>query len=156
MKLLVCMLAASSAFAQTPAARGVNFYTIEREIALGKAESARLEAEVSVVHNATVDAYLERLGRELRPADSAFEYRFVTYIGPRLKDTEEIVVVPGGTMFIPLQALGGATTDASVATKIAHAVAHVEFRHKDSDGHQNANCRIRHGTGRICQRPIFG
>lgn len=129
MKILICVLAAGAAMAQVPASKGVNFYSVEREVELGKAEAARLEAEVSVVHDATVDSYLQSIGRSLRPADAAFEYRFVTYKGPKLENTGDIRVVPGGTMFIPLQSLADATTDVSVMTKVAHAIAHIEFRH---------------------------
>ena len=129
MKLLVCMLATVSAFAQMPTSKGVNFYSVEREIALGKVAAETLKARVSVVHDAVVDSYLESLGRELKPTDSVFEYRFVTYKGKQLDGVDEIRVLPGGTMFISLQTLVDATTDTSIATKVAHAIAHIELRH---------------------------
>ena len=128
MKLLAGTLVLLSAYGQTPSSKGVNFYSIEREISFGKTVTAALEREVSVTHDSTVDAYLESLGRTLRPPDAIFGYRFVTYKGASLGSGDEAVAIPGGTIFISFQSIADAPTDASIATKIAHAIAHLELR----------------------------
>src|SRR5258708_6418801 len=137
---------ALAAFAQAPSSKGVNFYSLNREVSLGEQELADLARTLPVVHEAKLDAYIAKLGSELaKNADRTFVYSFTVYedrkpLGVqsnkmatpmdafRGKATEP-AALPGGPIFVPLSLLANAQNEAEFAFQLAHAMAHVALRH---------------------------
>lgn len=137
---------ALSASAQAPSSKGVNFYSLNREVSLGEQELADLARTLPVVHEAKLDAYIAKLGSELaKNADRTFVYSFTVYedrkpLGVqsnkmatpmdafRGKATEP-VALPGGPIFVPLSLLANAQNEAEFAFQLAHAMAHIALRH---------------------------
>jgi predicted Zn-dependent protease len=71
---------ALAASAQAPSSKGLNFYSIEKEIEIGKQVAANLEKSLPIVHEPRLDAYIARLGANLAEhADQGFAYRFQFY-----------------------------------------------------------------------------
>ncbi|SRR5216684_4090559 len=148
-RITVSLLAwslALSASAQAPSSKGVNFYSLNREVSLGEQELADLARALPVVHEAKLDAYIAKLGSELaKNADRTFVYSFTVYedrkplgLQPnematpmdafRGKATEP-VALPGGPIFVPLSLLANAQNEAEFAFQLAHAMAHIALRH---------------------------
>ncbi len=135
-----------------PSSRGVNFYTLEREIREGRAIAFDLERTVSAVHNQKLDDYFERLRSDLATALSAahpgepqfpwrivlfedrkpFELRPVPLVMPvdalQIRATEPVAIA-GGTILIPMSLVAGAAEEPYLAFQLAHAMAHITLRH---------------------------
>jgi predicted Zn-dependent protease len=129
---------AAIAMAQQPADKGVNFYSLEREIALGDAFADQFRQTVT----ATTDPRLDRIGARLTVQTTRFQYRFFVFDGGvsstdlsasaaspadwRRLRIDEAIAVAGGTIFVPRHLL--ARDDAQLAAILAHAIGHVELR----------------------------
>jgi predicted Zn-dependent protease len=137
------LILAGSVFAQQPTAQGVNFYSLDREIALGRQAAAGFAGER--VGDPALNAYLAKLGASIaKSADPRFRYTFAFYDdrkpfavpGPPLAlpadaevDRSEPIAIAGGPIFVPLSLLADAASEAAFAFQLAHAVAHVALRH---------------------------
>ena len=115
------LAAVSAAFAQ-PSPQGVNFYSIEKEIELGK----QLAADTQTSQQAQLDARLQAIGDKLAAGtDGAFQYRFFVYsnVTPQF----DPIALPGGPVFVAQSMLSA--DDAETAAILAHAIAHIALRH---------------------------
>jgi len=118
----------------TPGA-GINFYKLDREIALGAALAEDVRRESQVLDSELVQAYVARLGRQLalQTAGPNFPYAFtaVADLPPGVmtnNPTHEPMAVPGGPIFIPAGLILEAQSTAELAGMLAHAIAHVADR----------------------------
>jgi predicted Zn-dependent protease len=134
------------AHAQEPSAKGVNFYSLAREVQIGQESAATLMRTLSIVHEPRVDAYLAKLTAELAQyASPQFAYSFTVYedrkpLGPQWVGmatpadafqgkADEPVALAGGPILVPLSLLAEAPDEAALAFQLAHAMAHVALRH---------------------------
>ena len=78
--LAAFMLAAVLAQGPVPASKGVNFYSLAREISLGRELAAELERSLPMIRNDRLRAYLEDLGSDLakHTGEAALPYSFTT------------------------------------------------------------------------------
>jgi beta-barrel assembly-enhancing protease len=96
--------------AGTAAAQGVNFYSLERELALGEQLARNFQRNVRPVETPAALAYVEAIGRRLTAEidGPAFEYRFALFVaardGTRLSTRTELMNFAA----IPLETTGGA------------------------------------------------
>ncbi len=121
MRPILLLVAATAALAQT-SANGVNFFSIEKEIALGN----QLAAEFQAHQETQPDAHLQAIGDRLAAqTDGTFQYRFLTYATEI--PAAEPVALPGGPVFVA-QSMLSADND-SLAAILAHAIAHIALRH---------------------------
>jgi predicted Zn-dependent protease len=112
--------------------RGLNFYSPEKEIAMGRSLSQEFERQVKLLDDPAVQQYVEQLGTRLvarLPADVAvFPYRFqvITADGaPALEPT----TFPGGFVYVPTSLVLAAQDESELAGTVAHAIAHIAARH---------------------------
>jgi predicted Zn-dependent protease len=136
---------ASIAFAQ-PTAKYPDFYSVSREVQLGRQAAEALERTLPIVHEPTLDAYLSQLGSDLaNHADPQFTYTFAWYDDrspvTALPDPmvlpsdafsakpEEPVAIAGGHVLVPLRLLAAAPSESVFAFELAHAIAHIALRH---------------------------
>lgn len=121
MRAILLLAALCAARAQTPA-NGVNFYSIPKEIELGK----QLAAETQASLHAQPDARLQAVGDKLAAkTDGTFEYRFFVFV---TQDAPaEPIALPGGPVFMAQSAV--AADDGQTAAILAHAMAHIALRH---------------------------
>jgi predicted Zn-dependent protease len=116
------------------------------EIRMGQDYDRQIEAELPVVHDAALDAYLTRLGDTLaRPADArGLAWHF------RLIDRAEVnaFAVPGGYVYVTRGLVERTGTESQLAGVLAHEIAHVVRRHavKRMEAAQRANL----GVGLVC------
>lgn len=120
MRLIVLLTVASAGMAQTPA--GVNFYSIEKEIEIGKS----LAAGVQTKQQAKPDARLQAIGDKLAAqTDGTYQYHFFAYA--QVSPTYEPIALLGGPVFVPQSMIPA--DDAKTAAILAHAIAHIALRH---------------------------
>jgi len=107
----------------------VNFYSREKEAALGERLAKDVLRNSTVVQNPAVQAYIERLGGRLSaqfPAD--LTYRFTVVTDGSSGGTHEPMSLPGGYIIVSMTLLTAAGDEAEVAGMLAHAMAHVANR----------------------------
>src|SRR5580765_5751283 len=106
--------------------KGVNFYSIEKEIALGKALAQDVERQAKIIDDPIIAEYVNRLGQNLvRNSDAKVPFTI------KVIDTEEVnaFALPGGFFFVNSGLILKADTEAELAGVMAHEIAHVAARH---------------------------
>ncbi|HEV3200899.1 MAG TPA: M48 family metallopeptidase [Bryobacteraceae bacterium] len=106
--------------------KGVNFYSLEREIALGRQMALEVERESRTVWDASVSEYVNRLGQNLvRNSDAKVPFTI------KVLDSDEVnaFALPGGFMFVNTGLILKAENEAELAAVLAHEIAHVAARH---------------------------
>ena len=105
---------------------GVNFYSLEREIALGKGLAQEVEREAKVIDDPVIAEYVNRVGQNLvRNSDAKVPFTI------KVLDTEEVnaFALPGGFFFVNSGLILKTESEAELAGVMAHEIAHVAARH---------------------------
>lgn len=105
---------------------GVNFYSLEKEVALGKQLAQEVERETKLVEDPVAAEYLNRLAQNLaRNSD------LMVPLTAKMIDSEQVnaFALPGGFLFVNTGLLLKADTEAELAGPIAHEIAHIAARH---------------------------
>lgn len=106
--------------------KGINFYSIEKEIALGKQMAQEVERQAKIVDDPVIAEYVNRVGQNLvRNSDAKVPFTI------KVIDSEEInaFALPGGFFFVNTGILMNADNEAEMAGVMAHEIAHVACRH---------------------------
>lgn len=106
--------------------KGVNFYSIEKEIALGKQMAQEVERQARIVDDPIIAEYVNRIGQNLvRNSDAKVPFTI------KVIDSDEInaFALPGGFFFVNTGILLNADNEAEMAGVMAHEIAHVAARH---------------------------
>ncbi|MDA1315561.1 MAG: M48 family metallopeptidase [Acidobacteria bacterium] len=104
----------------------LNFYSIEKEIALGKAYADEVVRTSKMVRDPIISEYVNRIGQNLaRNSDGKVPFQF------QVVDDESVnaFALPGGFVFVNTGLLVKADTESEVAGVLAHEIAHVAARH---------------------------
>jgi hypothetical protein len=105
---------------------GVNFYSLDKEIALGKQLAQEVERQAKVVDDPIIAEYVNRVGQNLvRNSDAKVPFTI------KVLDTEEVnaFALPGGFFFVNSGLVLKADSEAELAGVMAHEIAHVACRH---------------------------
>jgi len=106
--------------------KGVNFYSLEKEIALGKGLAQQVERQAKLVNDPIIAEYVNRVGQNLvRNSDAKVPFTI------KVIDSEEVnaFALPGGFFFVNSGLILKAETEAELAGVMAHEIAHVAARH---------------------------
>jgi beta-barrel assembly-enhancing protease len=106
--------------------KGVNFYSVEKEIALGKGLAMDVERQAKIIDDPVIAEYVNRLGQNLvRNSDAKVPFTI------KVIDTEEVnaFALPGGFFFVNSGLILKADTEAELAGVMSHEIAHVAARH---------------------------
>src|ERR1700730_10457959 len=106
--------------------KGVNFYSIEKEMSLGKQLAIEVEKQSKMVDDPIVGEYVNRLGQNLaRNSDAKIPVNF------KIIDSDSVnaFTLPGGYIFVNSGLIRVAETEAELAGAMAHEIAHVAARH---------------------------
>jgi len=106
--------------------KGINFYSIEKEIALGKQMAQEVERQAKIVDDPIISEYVNRIGQNLvRNSDAKVPFTI------KVIDSEEInaFALPGGFFFVNTGIILNADNEAEMAGVMAHEIAHVAARH---------------------------
>jgi predicted Zn-dependent protease len=106
--------------------KGVNFYSIEKEMAMGKQLALEVEKQSKMVDDAILSEYINRLGQNLaRNSDAKIPVSFKVIDS----DSVNAFTVPGGYVFVNSGLIRLAETEAELAGAMAHEIGHVAARH---------------------------
>ena len=105
---------------------GVNFFSIEKEVALGRELSMEMEQSARLLTDPRVNEYVNRTGQILvRHSDCKVPFTI------KVIDDDEVnaFALPGGFFYINTGAILAADDEAELAGVMAHEIAHVCARH---------------------------
>ncbi len=106
--------------------KGVNFYSLEKEIALGKQLAQEVERQARIVDDPIIAEYVNRIGQNLvRNSDAKVPFTI------KVIDSDEVnaFALPGGFFFVNTGILMKADNEAEMAGVMAHEIGHVAARH---------------------------
>ena len=106
--------------------KGVNFYSLEKEIGLGKQLAQEIERQAKIIDDPIIAEYVNRVGQNLvRNSDAKVPFTI------KVIDSEEVnaFALPGGFFFVNTGLVLKAESEAELAGVMAHEIAHVAARH---------------------------
>ncbi len=106
--------------------KGVNLYSLEREIALGKQAAMEVEKSSKLINDPVVTEYVNRIGQNLvRNSDAKVPFTI------KVIDSDEInaFALPGGFFYVNSGLILRADEEAELAGVMGHEIAHVAARH---------------------------
>jgi predicted Zn-dependent protease len=107
-------------------AKGANFYSLEKEIALGKQLAQEVEKQAKVIDDPIVAEYINRVGQNIvRNSDAKVPFTI------KVVEDESVnaFALPGGFFFVNTGLILKADNEAELAGVMAHEIAHVAARH---------------------------
>ena len=106
--------------------KGVNLYSLQREIALGKQAAMEVEKTSKMINDPVVTEYVNRVGQNLvRNSDAKVPFTI------KVIDSDEInaFALPGGFFYVNSGLILRADEEAELAGVMGHEIAHVAARH---------------------------
>jgi predicted Zn-dependent protease len=107
-------------------ARGPNFYSLEKEIGLGKQLAQEVERQAKIIDDPIVAEYVNRVGQNIvRNSDAKVPFTI------KVLEDESVnaFALPGGFFFVNTGLILKADNEAELAGVMAHEIAHVAARH---------------------------
>ncbi|MEJ5367079.1 MAG: M48 family metallopeptidase [Bryobacteraceae bacterium] len=106
--------------------KGLNWYSIEKEIAMGKAYAMEIERMAKIVDDPIIAEYVNRVGQNLvRNSDCKVPVTI------KVIDTEEpnAMALPGGFFYVNTGLIALAENESELAGVMGHEIAHIAARH---------------------------
>jgi predicted Zn-dependent protease len=106
--------------------KGINFYSIEKEIALGKQLAQEVERSSKLIDDPVVTEYVNRVGQNLvRNSDARVPFTI------KVIDSDEVnaFALPGGFFYVNSGLILRAQEESELAGVMAHEISHVTARH---------------------------
>lgn len=103
-----------------------NWYSLEKEIAMGKQYAQEVESSVKLVQDPVVNEYVNRIGQNIvRNSDAKVPFTI------KVIDSDEInaFAIPGGFFYVNSGLILAADDEAELAGVMSHEIAHVAARH---------------------------
>ena len=105
---------------------GMNFYSLEKEIALGKSLAQQFDATARIEKDPVVNEYINRLTQNLvRHSDAKVPFTVRVVESPEVNAE----ALPGGYFFVNTGLILAADNESELAGVMAHEIAHVAARH---------------------------
>jgi len=107
--------------------RGVgNWYSVERQVAMGRQFAQQVESQVKLVNDPVVTEYVNRIGQNLvRNSDAQVPFTIKVIDS----DVVNAMALPGGFFYVNSGLILAADEEAEVAGVMAHEIAHVAACH---------------------------
>ncbi|HEV2989298.1 MAG TPA: M48 family metallopeptidase [Candidatus Angelobacter sp.] len=105
---------------------GVDWYSLEKEVRMGKEYSMQIEQSMRMVTDPVVNEYINRIGQNLvRNSDAKVPFTI------KVVDSDEVnaFALPGGFFYVNSGLILAADEEAELAGVMAHEIAHVAARH---------------------------
>src|SRR6201993_4002142 len=106
--------------------KGINFYSIEREIGLGKQLAQEVERSSKLIDDPVITEYVNRVGQNLvRNSDAQVPFTI------KVIDSDEVnaFALPGGFFYVNTGLILRAQEESELAGVMAHEISHVTARH---------------------------
>ena len=115
-----------SAIGDRNVGKGLDFYSLEKEIALGKQLAQEVDKSAKFIDDPVVDEYVNRIGQNLvRNSDARVPFTIKVIDS----DTVNAFALPGGFFYVNSGLILHADEEAELAGVMAHEIAHVCARH---------------------------
>src|SRR5271166_2438457 len=104
-----------------------NWYSLDKQVAMGRAYSQQVEHSAKLVSDPLVTEYVNRIGQNLvRNSDAKVPFTI------KVIDTDELnaFALPGGFFYVNSGLILAADNEAELAGVMAHEIAHVAARHQ--------------------------
>jgi predicted Zn-dependent protease len=104
----------------------INFYSLEKEIALGKQFATDIERQARIVDDPVIAEYVNRVGQNLvRNSDAKVPFTI------KVIDSEDVnaMALPGGFFYINTGLIMAAKSESELAGVMGHEIAHIAARH---------------------------
>src|ERR1700735_554763 len=107
--------------------RGVgNWYSIERQVAMGRSYAQQVESQTKLVNDPVVTEYVNRIGQNLvRNSDAQVPFTIKVIDS----DVVNAMALPGGFFYVNSGLILAADEEAEMAGVMAHEIAHVAACH---------------------------
>ena len=106
--------------------KGINLYSLEREISLGKGLAQEVERSSKLIDDPVVTEYVNRVGQNLvRNSDARVPFTI------KVIDSDEVnaFALPGGFFYVNSGLILRAQEESELAGVMAHEISHVTARH---------------------------
>ncbi len=106
--------------------KGINLYSLEREISLGKSLAQEVERSSKLIDDPVVTEYVNRVGQNLvRNSDARVPFTI------KVIDSDEVnaFALPGGFFYVNSGLILHAQEESELAGVMAHEISHVTARH---------------------------
>lgn len=105
----------------------ISLISVPQEIEIGRQANSAVKKQMPELRDREVSAYVQQLGKRLAAAADGPKYPYTFTVA----DNRELnaFALPGGPIWIHRGILQAATSEAQVASVLAHEIAHVSQRH---------------------------
>ena len=106
--------------------KGVNMYSIEKEIAMGKQYAQEIERQAKIIDDPVISEYVNRVGQNLvRNSDVKVPVII------KVLDSEDVnaMALPGGFFYVNSGLILKADNESELAGVMSHEIAHIAARH---------------------------
>ncbi len=116
-----------------------NFYSLEKEMALGRQLALEVEKQAKLFDDPLVTEYVNRLGQNIvRHSDVTFPVTIKVIES----DQPNAFTLPGGHVFVDTGLIHLSETEAELAAAIAHEIGHVAARHATRQATQSTIANV--------------
>jgi len=126
---LVAVVAAAEgvSFAQTKIKPGFNLFSVDQDKEIGQKSAAEAERQLPILHDRTVEAFVNAVGKRLAAAAPGADYPYQF----KVVNASDInaFALPGGYLYLNRGLIEAAKTEGQLAGVMAHEIAHVALRH---------------------------
>lgn len=106
--------------------KGLNFYSIDKEMQFGRQLAEEMEREVRIVRDPVISEYVNRLGQNLvRNSDAKVPFTIKVVDSPEVN----AYALPGGYFYVNTGLILTTENEAQLAGVMSHEIAHVAARH---------------------------
>ena len=125
--VLLALTSCSSRQPGDPIRPGMNLYSPEQDVEIGKQAATEVRQQVDIVDDAELQGYINGLGQRLAKSSLAgsFPYSFTLINEPSIN----AFALPGGPIFVNSGLIDAAETEGQLAGVLAHEISHVALRH---------------------------
>lgn len=125
--IVAALVPAGAALAQTKVKPGMNFFSLEQDIEIGREAAREVEQKMPMLDDREVGRYISNLGMKLaRRSDYPdLPWRF------KVVNAREVnaFALPGGFIYVNRGLIETAETEGQLAGVLAHEISHVTLRH---------------------------
>jgi Zn-dependent protease with chaperone function len=124
------VVAADAVVAQTQFKPGFNLFSPAQDQEIGRQSAAAAERELPILHDQSIEAYVDRIGERLAKVAPGAEYPYQF----KVVNASDInaFALPGGYLYVNRGLIEAAQNEGQLAGVMAHELAHVALRHGTS------------------------
>jgi Zn-dependent protease with chaperone function len=136
-RIWLSFLCAAVALAAAPKLKtlkpGLNLFSKEQDVQLGKESAAEVEKQMQVITDPRISSFIEGIGKKLLLAPEAEAQTYAYSFKVVNEKSINAFALPGGPTFTHTGLISAADNEAQIAGVLAHEISHVVLRHGTSN-----------------------